>query len=168
MISFITSHSESKHRPTMKKKALLALTALNLLVLSLSSCANRPDLIKTDDSLAAVEIRNSTETDIRYAVIETFLTNGYQRESHYGLTFIKKGNILRQVEYASYMGGAARMRVKVRIDPISASSHLVKINAYTMTNQGSRFGDQERKVRGLRKGHYKNLLQEVSDRLQQY
>lgn len=153
----------------MKQQSLFTLLAMSLLAFSLTSCASKqPDLIKTDDSLAAVEIRNATESDIRHAVIETFLVNGYSKESSYGLTFIKKGNIVRQMEYASYMGGAARMRVKVRIDPISASSHLVKINAYTMTHQGSGFGDEEKKVRGLRKGHYKNLLQEVRTRLQQY
>ncbi len=152
----------------MKAHSLLALTALSLLAFSLNSCASKkPDLIKTDDSLAAVEIRNSNETDIRYAVIETFLVNGYQRESTYGLTFIKKGNILRQIEYASYMGGAARMRVKVRIEQISSSSHIVKVNAFTMTHRDSSFGAHEQKVRGLRRSHYKNLLQEVSTRLQQ-
>ncbi len=153
----------------MNKPSLFTQLSLSFLALALSSCASkRPNLIKTDDSLAAVEIYNATEADIRHAVIETFLVNGYRKESSYGLTFIKKGNIIRQIEYASYMGGAARMRVNVRIDPISASSHLVKINAYAMTHQGSRFGDEQKKVRGLRKGHYKNLLQEVSTRLQQY
>ncbi len=136
--------------------------------MSLSSCASRNNFVKTKNSLAALEIYNSTDADIRQSVIETFLTNGYQRESTYGLIFVKKGNILRQIEYASYMGGAATMRVKVSIDPISASSHLVKVSAYTVTHQSSTFGDKERKVRGLRKGHYRDLLREVNERLPQY
>ena len=135
------------------------------------SCASRShptNIISTDDSLAAIEIRGSTETDIRRAVIETFLTNGYKRETIYGLTFEKKGNLVRQLEYASYMGGSATMRVKVRIESISAISHLVKINAFTVTNQNSTFGANEKSVRGLRKSHYKDLLREVETRLRKY
>lgn len=153
----------------MKTRSLLALFVLSLLCVTASSCASKGDdidFIKTGDSLAAIEIHNATDTDIRQAVIETFLTNGYQRESAYGLVFEKKGNIVRQIEYASYMGGAAQMRVNVSITPLSSSSHLVKVSAFTVTHQSSSFGNKERKVRGFRKNHYKNLLEEVHERLQ--
>ncbi|NOX99580.1 MAG: hypothetical protein GXP30_07615 [Verrucomicrobia bacterium] len=152
----------------MKLPTFLAITATCLLCMSATSCASRDGFVDTKNSLAALEIQNSTDMDIRQAVIETFLTNGYQRESAYGLIFVKKGDILRQIEYASYMGGAATMRVRVSIDPISASSHLVKVSAYTVTHQSSSFGDKEKKVRGLRKGHYRSLLREVNERLPQY
>ena len=157
----------------MKTPSLLTILCTCLFTLTLSSCASNDredevNLIKVDGSLAAVEIRNATESDIRHAVIETFLTNGYSRDSAYGLTFVKKGNIFRQVEYASYMGGAAQMRVQVRISAITASSHLVKINADTVTHRNSSFGAHEKKVRGLRKGHYRDLLKQVVARLRVY
>jgi len=149
----------------MKTRSTVTLVALCLLCIVANSCASRDNFVKTKDSLAAIEIRDSTETNIRQAVIETFLTNGYERESAYGLVFEKKGNIVRQLEYASYMGGAARMRVNVSISPISGTSHLVKVSAFTVTHQGSSFGDKERKVRGFRRSHYKNLLEGVQERL---
>ncbi|MCF6311242.1 MAG: hypothetical protein L3J39_02215 [Verrucomicrobiales bacterium] len=157
----------------MKTPSFIALTALSLISLTAISCASKSEppeveLLKTDDSLAALEVRNVTELDIRRAVVETFLTNGYQRDNTYSLTFSKKGNIVRQIEYASYMGGAARMKVAVRIQPMSASSFLIKINANTVTHQNSSFGAHKKKVRGLRKGHYRNLLRDINNRLGQY
>jgi len=151
----------------MKPFSFLNLASLLLLSITAISCASRrTGQIKTNDSQAAIEIVNSNESDIRQAVIETFLINGYERESSYGLTFMKKGDIARQLEYASFMGGAAMMRVRIRIEPLSSKSFLVKANAFTVTHQDSTFGANERKVRGLRKGHYRNLLEEVQERLQ--
>jgi len=150
----------------MKYYSLFTSASLLLLIASSISCANRrPGQIKTSDSIAAVEIRDSNETDIRYAIIETFLTNGYERDSAFGLTFEKKGDIVRQIEYASYMGGAARTRVQVRIEMLSARSHLVKVSAYTVTHKGSSFGDQKKSVGGFRKGNYRDLLDEVRSRV---
>lgn len=151
----------------MKTHPLPILASLLLLATFMVSCASSPDdPIEIDGTQAAVEIRNSTETSINQAVIETFLLNGYQRESGYGLTFEKRGNIVRQLEYASYMGGAAVMRVRVSIEPISGSSHLVTAKAFTVTNQDSMFGANEKSVRGPRKRHYQKLLEEVRTRLQ--
>lgn len=150
----------------MKTHSPITLTSLALLTALMASCASSPDHIEIDGTQAAVEIHNSTETSISQATIETFLLNGYQRESSYGLTFEKRGDIVRQLEYASYMGGAAVMRVKVSIEPISGSSHLVTAKAYTVTNQGSTFGASEKPVRGPRKRHYQKLLEEVRARLQ--
>lgn len=153
----------------MKAHPLITLASLALLITFMASCASSPDEvdeIKIDGRQAAVEIRNSSETDINRAVIETFLLNGYQRESGYGLTFQKRGNIVRQLEYASYMGGAAVMRVQVSIEQISGSSHLVTAKAYTVTDQDSMFGANEKSVRGPRKRHYQKLLEEVRARLQ--
>ena len=150
----------------MKSLTLLTLATLLVLTFTAVSCANkRPDQIKTSDSTAAVEIRNSNETDIRYAVVETFLTNGYKRESVYGLTFEKKGDIVRQLEYASAMGGAAKTKVEVSIEVLSARSHLVKVNAYTVTRNSSMFGDETKSVGGFRKGNYRDLLDEIRSRV---
>ncbi len=150
----------------MKIQLSVSLAALTLLTSLLASCASSPDHIEVEGTQAAVEIHNSSETRISQAVIETFLLNGYQRESGYGLTFEKKGNVVRQLEYASYMGGAAVMRVKVSIEQISASTHLVAAKAYTVTNQDSMFGAKEKSVKGPRKRHYRKLLEEVQARLQ--
>lgn len=153
----------------MKFHSTLAFASLFVLTVFATSCANnRTNEVKTDDSMVAIEIRNSNEMDIRQAVVETFLVNGYRRENAYGLTFEKKGDLARQIEYASYMGGAAKTRVDVRIEPISATSFLVKVNAFTITHQSTTFGDTERPVGGFRKGNYKDLLQEVQERLTIY
>lgn len=154
----------------MKTPSLIALSLISLTALSCASKTELPEveLIKTDDSLTAVEVRNVTELDISRAVVETFLINGYQRDNTYSLTFTKKGNIVRQLEYASYMGGSAQMKVAVQIQPMSASSFLIKISANTVTYQDSSFGSRKKKVRGLRKGHYRNLLRDISHRLGQY
>ena len=155
-----------KFPPIMKTHPPITFASLALLAALMASCASSPGHIDIDGAQAAVEIRNSTETGISQAVIETFLLNGYQRESSYGLTFEKRGNVVRQLEYASYMGGAAVMRVRVAIEPISSSSHLVTAKAYTVTNLDSTFGASEKPVRGPRKRHYQKLLEEVRARLQ--
>lgn len=152
--------------PIMKAHPHITHASLALLITFMASCASSPDHIDIDGTQAAVEIHNSTETSINQAVIETFLLNGYQRESGYGLTFEKKGNVVRQLEYASYMGGAAVMRVTVSIESISGSSHLVTAKAFTVTNQESTFGASKKRVRGPRKRHYQKLLEEVKERLQ--
>lgn len=150
----------------MKIHSPITFASLALLTTLMASCASSPDHIEIDGTQAAVEIHNASETSISQAVIETFLLNGYQRESSYGLTFEKRGNVVRQLEYASYMGGAAVMRVKVSIEPISSSSHVVTAKAYTVTNQDSTFGASEKPVRGPRKRHYQKLLEQVQARLQ--
>ena len=150
-------------------RSLFTLAAPYLLTIIITSCAtSSPPQIEVDDAMTVIEITDTNPDAIRRAVIETFLANGYQRESIYGLVFEKRGNIVRQLEYASYMGGSALTRVKIRIDPISANSHLVKADAFIVTGKYATLEDNEKPVRGPRKRHYKNLLEEVRERLKYY
>jgi hypothetical protein len=148
-------------------RRLAVATALAAGVLAWVPACTTPeaDGAPVDGALAAVSIQGADIIQVRDAVYSVMATAGFSRDVDAGgLVFDKRGSALRQVGYASYMGGAAYDRIKLDVDSISPTSHVIRADVYIVRNKGSLVGDDERPVLGIRAGQYQELLDEIKAR----
>ena len=145
----------------MKWIILKALLPGFLLVALLSGCKST-DTAKVG-SLASIDITGHSLPEVRQAVVETFLLNGYSQKS--GLTFDKQGTNWDTVAYGNWSGNAVWYRMKVSVVPRPGGTCVVACDAYLIRDHGEGFMEEEQRLVASKRGDAMKLLEEVKTRL---
>ena len=141
--------------------------AVSMLAIWWTGCSStNPEVPKTD-SLAALVIYGADNQDIRQAARSVFLEDQFlQAETNATLmTFEKRGSIMQDITYGSFMNNEAWIRAKLTIEPLDDDKHLLECGVFVVRNHGESFFEEESKVNRFKRGHYQDLLEKIRVRV---
>lgn len=164
--------AETPSRPSglrrgVTRQALLALGSAGLMAVILAlggpGCRTaHPETPKTD-SLASVVIYGADPLDIRRAAREVFLEEQFMQALTNAtlMTFEKRGSVLQDITYGSFLNNESWIRAKLTIKPLEENQHWLECRVFMVRNYGESFFEEERKVSRFKRGHYQDLLEEI-------
>jgi hypothetical protein len=116
---------------------------------------------------ASVVISGNTPGQIRDAAMEVFGDNGYRAASTdpSAMVFEKEGSSMNNFAYGSWLGDSrVWIRVKAGIIMTGERRNLLECTAFLVRDIGSA-AEEELPVRGMHRGQYQKLLDQVASRL---
>jgi len=121
------------------------------------------------ESLAAVVISGPTPFETARAVSEVFQKAGYKPlpladNKDMRLVFEKPAGAMATVLYGDWAPNEVWSRVKVRIAGLDEGRLLVTCDLYRVTDHGDAHFEVEHKVSPVKKGPYRDLLNQVKAR----
>jgi hypothetical protein len=121
------------------------------------------------DSLAAVVISGPTPLETARAVSEVFQQAGYKPlplpENHdMRLAFEKPAGAMATVLYGDWDRNKVWLRVKVRLAGLDEGRQLVTCDLYRVTDHGDAHFEAEHRISHVKKGPYRDLLDQVKTR----
>jgi len=146
------------------RSAWAGLAACVAMLLCLTGCQSSK--APGSSSLAAVMIYESNVSAIREATLAVFNQNEYTRlpSDRTDFVFEREGTKWDSAMYGSFGDGSLWIRVEVKIEPYG-NAHLLRCDAFAVSNHGDAFFSEKHRIRSLRGGDYKKLLVEVRNKV---
>ena len=140
---------------------------LMIVVLALSGAGCRTTDSSSPARFASVIISGNTPGQIRDAAVEVFGENGYREATTdpAGMVFEKEGSSMNNLAYGSWLGDSrVWIRVKAGVTTTGERRSLLECSAFLVRDIGSA-AEEELPVRGMHRGQYQKLLDQVASRL---
>jgi hypothetical protein len=118
---------------------------------------------------ASVSISGATGKTIRQAVASVFQHDGYTlvSGSQEPMVFERPASSWDSAKWGGWgHGGIVMMRVKIRVEMITAGTHVVTCSAFYVTDSGDRVFEDEHRLMLLNRQPYQKLLEEASRQVQ--
>jgi len=147
----------------MKTLGILSWLGLATLLLVTGCQSSKPG----SASHAAVEIKGHPLDDIWTTTIVVFAEQGYRlrTNSTVQLFFDRPATTGEKVKYGDWMNEDMVMEIKVRLQELDADTCLLRADAYIVQDPTSSNFRSERRIVSLSGKPYRQLLEEVSHRL---
>lgn len=144
---------------------------LSACLLACLGCASSKPKGLGSGSLAAVQIEGATSMQIARAVSDVFQEAGFvpvpvkESRGEIQMVFEREGSAMDAAVYGDWSFKKLWYRARVKIQLASAETHLVTCDAFRVYERGDKHFEEERRLSGLKRGGYQDLLAKARDRL---